>query len=315
MISVTNERSACTFKRESPVRLRERRRNAHRTPARGVDAGQRDARRRQHRFVAAHFLPSDEAACAALLDFDRDGERIVQSGRLPEVDFAAMHDEHDAVFTLEGGERESERGQPFGARALHELQVVGVVDDAGGIGILVVNADREARRVAPVRSFAGKRSAAAAAAAASGRNGGTTARWRCGRATSAAGIPAGSGTARARPRSCRAPRRSPRRGCRRRPGRRANFSSTRVQELAVHHVESRARRRRASTARRRRPGRVTSPSRLHFGEVAHAAQQAVGDARRAARAARDLARAFGLDRRSSSSARRALHDARQLLGV
>ena len=55
-----------------------------------------------------------------------------------------MDDEHDAVLALERGQREAQRLQPFGARAFHELEVVGVVDDAGGVGVLVVNADGEA---------------------------------------------------------------------------------------------------------------------------------------------------------------------------
>jgi hypothetical protein len=52
---------------------------------------------------------------------------------------------------------------------------------------------------------------------------------------------------------------------------------------------------------------------LDLGVVAHAAQQPVGDARRAARAARDLQRAGGVDGHVQQP-RRARDDARQLLG-
>jgi len=38
---------------------------------------------------------------------------------------------------------DAERAQPFGARAFAELQVVGVVHDAAGIGVLVIDADRQ----------------------------------------------------------------------------------------------------------------------------------------------------------------------------
>src|SRR4029450_6282663 len=71
-----------------------------------------------------------------------------------------MHDEHDAMLALDRGEIEAQRRQPFGARPLHEFEVVRVVDDAGGIGVLVINADGKAKGLARPHSE-GKRSAAA----------------------------------------------------------------------------------------------------------------------------------------------------------
>ena len=53
---------------------------------------------------------------------------------------------------------------------------------------------------------------------------------------------------------------------------------------------------------------------LHVGEVAHPAQQPVGDAWRAARAARDLEAAFGVERHLEQAGR-AANDLRQLLGA
>ncbi|CAM2144510.1 hypothetical protein PT2222_160067 [Paraburkholderia tropica] len=53
---------------------------------------------------------------------------------------------------------------------------------------------------------------------------------------------------------------------------------------------------------------------LHFGVVAHATQQAVGDTRRAARAARDFERAVGMNLRAEQRGR-ALHDAREFARV
>jgi hypothetical protein len=61
-------------------------------------------------------------------------------------------------------------------------------------------------------------------------------------------------------------------------------------------------------------GSVMRPVALDLGVVAHAAQQAVGDARRAARAARDLEAAFVVHRRIQQAGA-ARDDARQLLGV
>ena len=77
-------------------------------------------------------------------------------------------------------QRKAERRQPLGARALHELEVVGVVDDAGGVGVLVVNADGKRKGC---RLSLGGRGPRRLRSAASGRSGGTTARWRCGRAS------------------------------------------------------------------------------------------------------------------------------------
>ena len=59
--------------------------------------------------------------------------------------------------------RMPERAQPFGARALHELEVVGVVDDAAAIGVFPVDA-RAPGEVPPLRVTARPRTAAAGAA-------------------------------------------------------------------------------------------------------------------------------------------------------
>ncbi len=122
-------------------------------------------------------------------------------------------------------ERVSDRGQVLGARALDELEVVRVVDDAGGVGVLVVDAHRGRLQTCGIR--AGEQVHRGA-----GRHGGARPKWRHASAVAMrpravrCRSPAGSGRARARPRSCRAPRRSRRRGCRRPPARRANFCST-----------------------------------------------------------------------------------------
>ena len=184
--------------------------------------------------------------------------------------------------------------------------VVRVVDDAGGVGILVVNAQgsERVRRRHSSEELARRRGVRAEVP--------VRQRVAIRPRSCAAGSPAGSGTARARPRSCRAPRRSPRRGCRRRPGRRRTC---------------RARRAGACGPSRRGPSASTS-------SIASAAS-ATGarDRRRAARTSaksrtrrsRRLAmRGVPRERRAISSApsasiaiveqpRRARDDARQLL--
>ena len=83
---------------------------------------------------------------------DGDLEPVAQAGRAAEVDFGPGHDEYDPVRALEFRQRHAHGGQPLGARAFHELEVVGVVDDAGSVGVLVVNADREHKGSLPKRT-------------------------------------------------------------------------------------------------------------------------------------------------------------------
>ena len=70
----------------------------------------------------------------------------------------------------EGRDAEAQRGEPLGAGTLHELEVVGVVHDTGGVGVLVVNADREGKGSRGRHSV--KRSAPPVAA------GGVSPKWR-----------------------------------------------------------------------------------------------------------------------------------------
>ena len=68
-------------------------------------------------------------------------EQVVEPRRRPVVDRAAAHREHQAEAAAQAGVVEPEAAQHLGARALGELEIGGVVDDAGGIGVLVVDAD------------------------------------------------------------------------------------------------------------------------------------------------------------------------------
>ena len=56
--------------------------------------------------------------------------------------------------------RDAERAQPFGAGALHELQVVGVEHDAAGIGVFPVDAHRAGRKLMRMRRRLPSRAAA-----------------------------------------------------------------------------------------------------------------------------------------------------------
>jgi hypothetical protein len=108
-------------------------------------------------------LRRDEAACAALDRFDRDIERIVQTRGRKKVDLESAHDKSRPKGLFERGQRKPKRREPFGSRSFHELEVIGVVDDAGRVGVFVIDAHgkRERGLAAQLRHSLGKRSAAA----------------------------------------------------------------------------------------------------------------------------------------------------------
>ena len=115
--------------------------------------------------------------------------------------------------------------QHLGPAALGEAQVVGVIDDAGRVGVLVVDAHRlrwagasgDAHGSPPLEQpgLGAEAGAAAEPQMLPGRRGSA-----CGRAACAGAGPAAAGTARSSPPPCRAARRAPRPGSRPRPGRR-----------------------------------------------------------------------------------------------
>ncbi|MNJ03954.1 hypothetical protein D3C73_1645000 [compost metagenome] len=55
------------------------------------------------------------------------------------IDGGAFDDEHDAMRFDHQLLVDAGTAQPFGARALKEFQVVGIEDDAAGIGIFIVD--------------------------------------------------------------------------------------------------------------------------------------------------------------------------------
>ena len=303
---MTNDRSAWTFKQCLQCVARERGGHARglATLARSTQASVTRARR-EHLVVAPDVLLRDEAGAAPRSTTSTvTVERVVQARRPQVVDrrSGGPRTPRRGRARAPASAKPSARSHSVRARSMN-LQVVGVVDDAGGVGVLVVNAHREARRVA---SAGGRRLRRArltgTGPAAAPRPGGARPKWRYASAVAM------------RPRGvrCRKPcwirygsstssivsRSSPIAAARlSTPDRAAvELVEHRLQQLAVHRRRGRWRRRRASSAPRRRPSRVIAPSARDLGEVAHAAQQAVGDARRAARAARDLARAVVVDR-------------------
>ena len=76
---------------------------------------------------------------------------------LQKVDVHRTHDEGEPRRFLFGRREQravisAEEAQIIGAPALHEAQIIGVVDDAGEVGVLVI--DAHGKYVPPVADFA-----------------------------------------------------------------------------------------------------------------------------------------------------------------
>ena len=93
--------------------------------------------------AAADILTQVQERAADRLERGNDSQRIVEPRRETEIGRAAPHDKGDAVFRARPGMAVAETAEEFGAAALGEFEVVGVVEHAGGVGILVIHADRE----------------------------------------------------------------------------------------------------------------------------------------------------------------------------
>ena len=78
-----------------------------------------------------------------LLDAAEDDKFLPEARRLQIAD-AALGDVISAVSRAEHfGLIDPDRAQHVGAGPLHELQIIGVVDHAGSVGVLEIDAERE----------------------------------------------------------------------------------------------------------------------------------------------------------------------------
>src|SRR6185437_16850429 len=112
-----------------------------RRPPLAADARDFDVEADEKLAVAPDFLEQAQQRAADRKDRGVDGERVVEPGGDAVVDRAAPHDKGDAAFLPRFGMAVAEAPQHFGAPALGEAEVVGVIDDAGGVGVFVVDAD------------------------------------------------------------------------------------------------------------------------------------------------------------------------------
>src|SRR5207302_364721 len=135
--------------------LGEERRQALRPQRTCVHAGDAHVRFEERRGLPAARGPAAGAAAVdALREADRrrpeglrlagDLELVIEARGRAVLDREARHREHNAALARELLLRVSARAQPLGASALEEAQVAGVVDDAGAVGVLPVDAHRPA---------------------------------------------------------------------------------------------------------------------------------------------------------------------------
>src|SRR5579862_1844731 len=121
----------------------ERSGEAYRPPV-AANTGNADRRAHEYRVVALHILIEQDGRAAQFLDARLDDELVIEPGRRQIFELGAPHDEGRALDLAPTLMLDAEEAHHLGARALDEFQIVRVIDDARGIGVLVIDADRKA---------------------------------------------------------------------------------------------------------------------------------------------------------------------------
>src|SRR5262245_4900654 len=114
-----------------------------RRPAGLVHAGGRRLERRQIVAIALHDLQGLQRGAACMGDAGFHLQQVVESRRLQIVRFATADEEAEPRVPQHARMIGAGIAHEFGAGPLSEAQVVGVVHDAAGVGVLVVDADRK----------------------------------------------------------------------------------------------------------------------------------------------------------------------------
>jgi hypothetical protein len=101
----------------------------------------------QRLLLAAHLLGERDMRAAHLGAGGDDLEQIVDAGRAQIVDLQPAYDEKRRCAAIARRVQlrvvHAEQAQEVGAAALAPAQIVGVVDEAGEIGVLEIDADRQ----------------------------------------------------------------------------------------------------------------------------------------------------------------------------
>jgi hypothetical protein len=112
----------------------------------------------EQRTLTADFLAQHHLGTAGLFSRRIDRQNVVHARRRLEVDFHAMDDEDETFHVPLDRQRrllDTEQPQIVCAGPLHEMQITGVIDDAGEIRVLVI--DPLHQPVPVICQFSGKR--------------------------------------------------------------------------------------------------------------------------------------------------------------
>src|SRR6185437_270790 len=109
-------------------------------PAVLTQAGDLENQADEQRIAALHILIEIERGAAQRLEPRHDDQIVVEPRRQKVVGGAAPHDEDEAGLGAQPLLLDAQAAQHLGARAFGEFEVVGVIDEAGGVGVLVIDA-------------------------------------------------------------------------------------------------------------------------------------------------------------------------------
>src|SRR5579872_1864703 len=123
-------------------------------PAIAADAGDEHLEIGEQLAAAPYPLVQGERRGAGLDERGIDDQRVFEARRRQVLDRAAPHREADAVLGGELTVREAQAAQHLAAAALGKFEVVGVIDHAGRVGVLVIHPQRKAVADAVVKADA-----------------------------------------------------------------------------------------------------------------------------------------------------------------
>src|SRR6478672_4350017 len=109
-----------------------------------LDAADADRAIGQQFTGPTRLLRNLEAGLAEVDHVDADVDDVVEARRATIPEPRLADDEGDSRIGAQRLLAEADAAQPFGTGALEELEVVGVEDDAGGVGVFPVDAHRRA---------------------------------------------------------------------------------------------------------------------------------------------------------------------------
>src|SRR5579885_3223042 len=147
-------------------------------PAGAAKAGDAEIERDQHGVPSSDLLREIERRGADASDPGLDRELVVEPRRSEVIGGAMADHEHETSllahpFLLETGE-----AQQLGARPLRVFEIVGVIDKAGGVGVLIIDSDGKEMRA--VADRAGARRIGRHDAASSSRSEASMSSWALG---------------------------------------------------------------------------------------------------------------------------------------